>query len=408
MHTLIIGAGAAGLSAAQYLRRAGYSVTLLEAEHAPGGRVRTTTVDGFRFDRGFQVHLTAYPEAQALLDYDALDLRRFDPGALLLLDGGATTRIGDPLRQVSSLLPTVFSSAGSLFDKLRILRLRGRLAGMSIREIFEQEEAPTETALHRDYGFSQRMIDRFFRPFFAGIFLEKDLRTSRRMFDFIFKMFGEGYATVPNRGVQAISDQLAVGLDIQYGKRAVEVDGQTVRCADGSTYEAAHLVVATEATGFVRELAPQTPTEHVSTLHLHYRAAAPPVERPLIALNSTGRGMVNNVCTISRVAPGYAPDGAHLVSLSVVGGTAFSVELDQQIRRELALWFGSATSDWELLHHEQIRYALPDQRRVRHEIADAALRVRPGLWRSGDYLLNGSLNAALRSGRLVAEALQEV
>jgi hypothetical protein len=30
----------------------------------------------------------------------------------------------------------------------------------------------------RDFGFSESMIDRFFRPFFGGVFLEKDLRTS--------------------------------------------------------------------------------------------------------------------------------------------------------------------------------------------------------------------------------------
>ncbi len=60
---VIIGAGLAGLSCALSLEAAGLSVTLLEASDAPGGRVRTDLVDGFRLDRGFQVMLTAYPEA---------------------------------------------------------------------------------------------------------------------------------------------------------------------------------------------------------------------------------------------------------------------------------------------------------------------------------------------------------
>ena len=41
---------------------------MLEAGDAVGGRVRTDIVDGFLLDRGFQVLLTAYPEAKRLLD----------------------------------------------------------------------------------------------------------------------------------------------------------------------------------------------------------------------------------------------------------------------------------------------------------------------------------------------------
>ena len=402
---LIVGAGAAGMSAARYLEKAGKQVLLLEATDRPGGRIKTDSVDGYRFDHGFQVHLSAYPEARALLDYTTLDLRRFDPGALLLLDGGKIDRIGDPLRQFSSLLPTVFARAGSLFDKLRILRLRNRVGSQSIEQIFEQPEQTTLEALGKQYGFSQTMIDRFFRPFFAGIFLEKELATSRRMFDFVFKMFGAGYATVPNLGIQQISDQLADGLTIEYGKKVVRLEGQRVRCADSSSYAADQIIIATQATGFVQTVAPNTSQNHVSTLHVHYRTDTPPLDRPLIALNSTGTGAVNNLCVINRVASGYAPEGQHLISLSVVGGGSFSTHLDQQIRTELQAWFGKATSEWELLRHQEIAYALPDQRRVRHHVSANELQIRPGLWRAGDYLLNGSLNAALRSGRLLAEAI---
>ena len=41
----------------------------------------TTSKDSL-LDRGFQVLLTAYPEAQRTLDYQALDLKKFAPGAL--------------------------------------------------------------------------------------------------------------------------------------------------------------------------------------------------------------------------------------------------------------------------------------------------------------------------------------
>ncbi len=94
---VIIGAGLAGLSCALSLQDAGVAVVLLEASDAPGGRVRTDAVDGFRLDRGFQVMLTAYPEARRLLDYSGLELKKFEAGALVW-HGGKFHRFADPFR----------------------------------------------------------------------------------------------------------------------------------------------------------------------------------------------------------------------------------------------------------------------------------------------------------------------
>ncbi|MCF8341252.1 MAG: phytoene desaturase [Chitinophagaceae bacterium] len=49
---IIIGAGFAGLSAASFLAKAGYKVTVLEKHPIPGGRARKMEVDGFTFDMG--------------------------------------------------------------------------------------------------------------------------------------------------------------------------------------------------------------------------------------------------------------------------------------------------------------------------------------------------------------------
>ena len=51
-HAVVIGAGFGGLSAAGYLRRAGYRVTVLEKNSWVGGRARILSRDGFRFDMG--------------------------------------------------------------------------------------------------------------------------------------------------------------------------------------------------------------------------------------------------------------------------------------------------------------------------------------------------------------------
>lgn len=399
---LIIGGGVAGLTAAHQLHRKGIDFLLLEASDRVGGRIKTDLIDGFRLDRGFQVFLTAYPEAQRFLDYQKLDLKKFAPGALLLYPDGKKDRIGDPLRDISSLLPTVFSDAGSIMDKLQILKLKNRLSKLSIEEIFQQQSKDTQSTLAEEYGFSQKMISRFFTPFFSGIFLEKELSTSRSMFDFVFKMFGEGYASVPNLGMEAIPKQLAAGLpqdSIQLEAKVDKIEGQKVYLSDGSSYTAPHIIVATEATGLISKITKVKDT-HQSTTQLHYIADEPPISEPLIALNTNKTHLSNNICTISQVAAGYAPADKHLISVSIVGTTGYSNgELDKVVRKELKTWFGGITEEWQHLQTKKISYALPNQESVFHKLPDKQIKIRKGLYVCGDFLLNGSINAAMRTGR---------
>ena len=78
---LIVGGGIAGLACAMTLQQAGVPFLLFEQDEKVGGRVQTDEIDGYRLDRGFQVLLTAYPEARKFLDYEKLELRKFYPGS---------------------------------------------------------------------------------------------------------------------------------------------------------------------------------------------------------------------------------------------------------------------------------------------------------------------------------------
>ncbi|MFK7807833.1 MAG: NAD(P)/FAD-dependent oxidoreductase [Saprospiraceae bacterium] len=403
---IIIGGGLSGLTCARQLQKQGIDFILLEATDRIGGRVKTDVIDGFRLDHGFQVFLTAYPEAKKWLDYEKLNLKNFDPGALLLYPNGSKDQIGDPLRNFSSLFPTLTSNAGSFTDKLKILKLRSRLSGMTIDQIFEQTEISTSKALSNDYGFSTTMIKNFFEPFFAGIFLENDQETSRRMFDFVFKMFGHGNASVPNLGMEEIPKQLAASLpsdSIKCNAKVESISGQEVRLDDGSVYSAPNIILATEATALVSELS-KVKTKYNSTTHLHFVNKEAPVKQPLIALNTKKDKTSNNICTINKVADGYAPKDSHLISVSIVGKADFSpAALTKQVRNELSTWFGKAVEDWQLLDNKTVTYALPEQQSVRHTAPKEAFIIREGLYRCGDHLLNGSINAAMRSGRIAGE-----
>ena len=176
---------------------------------------------------------------------------------------------------------------------------------------------------------------------------------------------------------------------------------------DGSSFSAPHIILATEATGLVKGFA-SVNTRHQSTIHLHYITDKPPMDLPLIALNTLPKRIFNNICTISKIAKGYAPGGQHLVSISIVGQANISTaELIKKVPKELELWFGKETQDWQHFHTRTIHYALPDQSKVQNEISRHQLKIRDGLYACGDFLLNGSINASMRLGRQVAELVSQ-
>ncbi|MBS1526922.1 MAG: FAD-dependent oxidoreductase, partial [Bacteroidetes bacterium] len=208
---VIVGAGLSGLAAAKLLKAAGRSITLIEASDGIGGRVRTDYIDGFQFDRGFQVLLTAYPEAKRLLNYKALDLHFFEPGAVILNDAGSTP-VSDPLRQPSKIWQTLISTSGSFKDKMLMLRLKRKLRKKQIDDLFQGKPLSTLQYL-KEFGFSDKIIVNFLKPFFGGVFLEDELNTSADMFEFLFKMFSEGGTAIPAFGMGMIAKQLGETLD---------------------------------------------------------------------------------------------------------------------------------------------------------------------------------------------------
>lgn len=406
---IIVGGGLAGLSAAVYLHRQGRKVLVLEASERAGGRIKTDSHDGFLLDRGFQVLLTAYPETKALLNYNALNLKKMLPGATVLYDGGSF-EIADPLRRPSAALATLFAPVGTLKDKLNTLWLKNKLQKLTIKEIFEQPEQTTSKQLE-DYGFSPKMIQRFYAPFLSGIFLENELSTSRRMFDFVMKMFSDGDVAVPALGMEEIPKQLVAMLpegSIQYNTKVVSIDGNTVTTADGNVVETNQILLATTANNLTQQFFPkQKMTSHQVT-NIYFVANETPTKKAVVILNaSTKKKWVNNLTVMSNVSNAYAPKGKVLISVSYNGITTVDdATLAENMKQELKQWYGQKVTSWKMLKAYRIEYALPSQESVRNEIDASEIKFSDSLFICGDHLLNGSINAALKTGRLAAELMK--
>jgi phytoene dehydrogenase-like protein len=423
---IIVGAGLAGLRCAGVLEERGVPWVLLESQDGPGGRVRTDYVDGFQLDRGFQVLLTAYPQARAALDYEALDLRAFEPGAVVRLADGFVG-VSDPLRRPTRALATLRAPVGSLGDKLRVARLRRRLRRMPLEQLWRRPERTTRDAL-ADLGFSTTMVERFWRPLLAGIQLDASLTTSSRAFEFVIKMLASGDNALPAAGIQAIPDQLAAKLTpgrIRYGTTVVAVDTDGVWLEDGEHVRGRRVVVAVDGPTASR-LVPAVPTPASSRVGcLYFAAERSPLDEPILVLNGEGTGPVNNLCVPSVVAPSYAPDGVSLVSVSVLDAAvegawapvsregqpagapgAGDDGLETAVRDQLRTWFGRRVDTWRLLRHYDIRHAQPRQRPP--VLATPMRQIDfDGLFCCGDHRDDASINGALQSGARTALVVAE-
>jgi phytoene dehydrogenase-like protein len=406
----IIGAGISGLTAAFYLHQKGYKVQILEATDRAGGRIKTDIIDGFRLDRGFQVLLTEYPETKALLDYKKLNLKRFLPGATVLYDAGQF-EIADPFRRPTALFATLFAPVGSLKDKINTFFLKNKLVKITIPDLFKQPEIGTIDQLKK-YGFSPKMINRFYKPFFSGIFLENDLKTSSNMFDFVMKMFSEGDAAIPELGMEEIPKQLVAMLpenSMQYNVKVSAIENNKIICEDGSTVETDKIIIATEAIGLASNYISKAKQNFHQVTNVYFEAKIAPTKKAVVVLNaSTNKKWANNLTVLSNISNQYAPEGKVLISISYNGiPTIDDATLAENMKAELKHWYGNQVEDWKLLKTYRIKYALPNQEKVSNEVSNSEIKINENLFICGDHLSNGSINAAMKSGRIVAELIDE-
>ncbi|HKK76976.1 MAG TPA: NAD(P)/FAD-dependent oxidoreductase [Saprospiraceae bacterium] len=402
---VIIGAGLAGLVAAQHLEKAGHQPLVLEASDRVGGRVKTDQEDGFLFDHGFQVLLSAYREAQDYLDFPSLNLRPFANGAIIFKDYGKF-KIADPLREPDKLLMMAFSPVGSLRDKWLIFKLTRQLKKQKVEALFHSPEQSTLDYL-QEYGFSKRIIEQFFRPFFGGIFLENELSTPSSMFRFVFKMFSEGKALVPSAGMERISQQLKARLEktiFRFGEKVTEVQGQQIKLENGKTLSFDKLIIATDPAPLMPNLAGQR-LDWQSTCNLYYRTTASLLQDNAIALVADPESPINNFCVLTDVSPAYAKKD-HLVSVTLKemppadAGPDFYDRIASELKKLTAY-----QGDIEWLKRYDIPRALPEITDLRYTLPRTQFTLTDHIYLAGDYLLNASLDAAMRSGRLAAEAL---
>lgn len=413
---IVVGGGVAGLITAKHLQTNGYRTTIIEQQETVGGRVQSREVDGFTLDRGFQVLFSAYPTLREELELDDLTLRPFVPGAILAEPGNRSS-LSDPLRHPTGAIETLLNREITVGDKLRVIRLLLQLLNRDQSSFFTGDSVSIEQTL-QEQGFSEQFINRFARPFYGGITLDRSLASSGDIFEYTFRVLARGSIGVPAAGIGAVTDQLAehareAGVTIQTGTEVTGVtadsDHATVTMGE-ETSQADAVVVATDApTAATLTGRTDIPTTGNGVITQFYRAPAEaiPQERQLIL--NTASEMPNHIVVYSAIAPEYAPDGeALLAAVYLETDDHDSEELASISHEQLQSWYPERhIPELEVLATDRIEFAQFDQPPGIHDHLPSVDTPSGRCFLAGEYTAWSSLEGAAESGRAAAAAVQD-
>lgn len=407
MRTVIVGAGMAGLAAAKTLQAAGQDYMLLEKSGRPGGRVKSDNYNGFILDHGFQVLLTAYPAANEFFDYSELDLKSFDPGAVIQQVNQKPIILDDPARNPWRILPMALEKRIRLMDKIRVLFLKRRV-NKSESEHFFTDNQVSACELLKEMGFSESFLHLFFEPFYAGISLRSGLRVDSAFFQFVFKMFSNGDAAIPSKGMGELGNQLAKAIPperIQYNSNVLNASGNQVSLDNGDVIECDRCILAAPTYSSLWKPYAVKNANFIKTYVFYFSADSSILEEKKLHLFPGSQTMANNLVNLSAIAPSYAPEGKSLLSVQVnAQKDDFPTELQrpaEALRLELQQYYPSA-KEWEFLSAYEIKEALPLHRKSQWPTAKEQV-IAENLFAAGDSFGFASLQSALHSGKLAAQ-----
>ena len=223
-------------------------------------------------------------------------------------------------------------------------------------------------------------------------------------------MFTTGSAALPAAGMEAIPRQLAQRLSpnaIRTGARVGRLMDGGVELESGEQMEAGAVVVAVERPAAATLIGGLEAGISRSVACLYFGAPDPPESDPLLVLNGTGRGPINNLCVPDRVAPSYAPSGRSLISVTVLDTPDDERALWSAVESQLRAWYGPQVAGWSRLRAYTIDHALPADPPGLQDPASPRLPGRSRTYLAGDHTDQPSIEGALRSGRRAAEAVLE-
>ena len=193
--------------------------------------------------------------------------------------------------------------------------------------------------------FSEEFIELFFNPFFAGIFLEKDLKTSSKFFKYVFSNFSKGLACIPQNGMQTIPDLIAKNINsdrILFNQSLERIeDGKALIFNNGLSLQASNIVL----TGGSHEKIGLNPVKYNSVENLYFVSDIDIKNGKYIHLFPKD-SIINNIAVLNKISKHYCKSN-NLLSISIIGHNSKDKLDIALIKKRLSNYFGGNESNYD-------------------------------------------------------------
>jgi protoporphyrinogen oxidase len=384
----IVGGGISGLVSAYECQHKGLNMLLIEAESRVGGRVQSDVINGVICDRGFQVFLPAYPIASSILKECALEWCYY-PREALIIDNKKTW-FGVP-----SFAQIIKPDRKIIWPEVKDMIQLTRDAYTGIKEK-TKHLSDISIKTHLSTKYSTNFRKRFLDPFFRGVFLDKDLSSSKSLFQFYLWMFLKGGAAIPRLGMGEISRQL--GNTVKKEKILLDTSVERIEKQNGMWHISTNtgvkiaskaIIIATEKMTtefFLKDIEDKDPPLPVST---HFFLADKEATKELRPLTLFPDGnMLHHLAIPSQINPSITNNSNDLIMVTTYGQTIVDKKL---VKNELKKKGLQSVQDWEWIHHIGIKRALPRINRFQKQ-------KDPSCIIAGDWTTFPSIEGACQSG----------
>jgi phytoene dehydrogenase-like protein len=307
------------------------------------------------------------------------------------------------------LLPAITGRSFSLREKASLAIHAAFQILRSDEALLRRETGRTSMEELRRLGLDGAVLEKFLRPFFAGVFLDNDLGTDSSVLRYDLKKFSLGRALLPAKGMGEIPRQLASRLPAgrqRYDSPASSLEWKGNRVAavilhQGERIPCDAVVLATDEEASRRLLGLPPGRSWCSTSTLYFTGAEPLYDGALIVLPEGRERIVRHFTDLTNIAPEYAPPGRRLLSATILNHP----EGDAQAaaRAEITAHF-SAFEEWDFLKEVRIRRAIPSQTPGFHSL-QPPLQPAANVLLAGDQVSTAGIDSALANGLRTADAV---
>ena len=198
-------------------------------------------------------------------------------------------------------------------------------------------------------------------------------------------------------------NQVAINLEdnIRLNEEILSIQDKKV-LTKREVYNAKYIISALDYTSLTRLYGMRLNLHFNSTICFYFSAERVKDNLPILYLLSDKETLINHFTVLTKISKSYSSDHRELISVTLKSNVELSYALKKikNIKQDIYKYLDCR--ELEYITHYEIRNALPFQERPLSKV------VENGLVYAGDWTEQGSINGAVKSGRLAAKRVLEV